>query len=140
MEKLFNVGVKGIVHTNQGYLLLRKALDNGESFWDVPGGRINGEESFETTLRRELKEELPNISIRSVGDLENVFRVSKDIKTDVGLVLLYYSVEADFFNDEVLISDEHESLLQVSTEDDIPLEGINPVVVEILKEKLTITP
>ena len=137
MEKLFNVGAKGIIHTGQGYLLLRKVLDNGESFWDVPGGRINGEESIESTLHRELEEELPSINIRSIGNLEGVFRVSRDIKKDVGLVLLYYSVEADFTGNEISISDEHESLFQVKSIDDIPQEGLNPVVVDILKSKLT---
>jgi ADP-ribose pyrophosphatase YjhB (NUDIX family) len=104
MEKLFNVGVKGIVHTHEGYLLLRKVLNNGEEFWDTPGGRINDDESFDEALKRELQEELPGIMIDSVGHLEGVFRVSRDIKKDIGLVLLYYSVEASFENNEVNIA------------------------------------
>jgi ADP-ribose pyrophosphatase YjhB (NUDIX family) len=136
VEKLFNVGVKGIIHASEGYILLRKVLDNGESFWDVPGGRINGDEGFETTLRRELVEELPGINIRSVGGVEGVFRVSKDIKKDTGLVLLYHTVEADFANNEIEISDEHESLLLVKTKEDLPTEGLNSVVANILTRKL----
>jgi hypothetical protein len=42
--------------------------------------------------------------IDSVGHLEGVFRVSRDIKKDIGLVLLYYSVEASFENNEVNIA------------------------------------
>lgn len=136
MEKLFNVGVKGIVHTDEGYVLLRKVLSSGEEFWDTPGGRINKDESFEVALRRELDEELPGIKIDSIGQLEGVFRVSNDIKKDIGLVLLYYSVEADFMNNKVKISNEHESVFLVKSKEDIPREEINPVVIEILNAKL----
>jgi predicted NUDIX family NTP pyrophosphohydrolase len=57
--KQFNVGIKGVVRRQDGaVLLLRKNQD--DAFWDVPGGRIDGDESIEQTLNRELAEELPN--------------------------------------------------------------------------------
>jgi ADP-ribose pyrophosphatase YjhB (NUDIX family) len=136
MEKNFNVGVKGLICSKYGYILLEKALDNGETFWDVPGGRINKNESFSDTLTRELREELPSIDDISIGSLEGAFRVSRDIRKDTGLVLLYYSVEATFTNDEVLFSDEHESLLFVTSKLEIPTENLNQTVHEILSRKL----
>jgi ADP-ribose pyrophosphatase YjhB (NUDIX family) len=55
------VGAKGLVHHNGKVLLLRessKYLDGAElGKWDVPGGRINSEETLREGLVREVKEE-----------------------------------------------------------------------------------
>ena len=67
--KKFYVGVKGLIKTDQGYLILKHT----KGHYDTPGGRIDGNEGFEQTLRRELSEELPGISDIVVGDLVGAF-------------------------------------------------------------------
>jgi len=57
--------------------------------WDIPGGRINGNEDFKVTLNRELSEELPGIEVSGINDFLGAYRLPKDINEDISLVLLY---------------------------------------------------
>jgi hypothetical protein len=45
-EKLFYIGVKGLIENKEGRILLLKAdvskhRKNREPYWDIPGGRIS---------------------------------------------------------------------------------------------------
>lgn len=103
--KTFFVGIKGFIFSEGKLLLLEKA---GGTFWEVPGGRINGDESIEQALVRELREEVPNIKNIKIGGIIGAFRLPKDIEGDTSLMLVYYKVSADFDGD-LQISDEHRS-------------------------------
>lgn len=116
---------------SRGVLLLHKYRDKN-GFWELPGGRIDGDESFESTLIRELKEELPGIKNIKVGKLLGAFRVSKDFSNDIGLVLLYFDVNA-VLPDTVVISDEHDDFTFFNGHGAIP-EPTNPVVRELLEK------
>lgn len=61
-EKLFFVGVKGLIQNEQGQILLLKAdvanhRMNTEEYWDIPGGRIEHGDDELQTLAKELDEE-----------------------------------------------------------------------------------
>ncbi|MDB5183275.1 MAG: mutT [Candidatus Saccharibacteria bacterium] len=129
--KKFYVGVKGIiVDAEKGALLLRH--NNG--FWNTPGGRINGDESIDQTLIRELNEELPGIQNIEKGKLLDACRIHKDIVPDTSLVLVYFLVTAKL-PEPLKISDEHVSFLWVKTRADIP-EDLEEQVVKIFKDIL----
>lgn len=131
MKKFF-VGVKGIIYVpGQGVLLLK----HEKGFWDVPGGRIDGEETIHQTLAREIAEELPGATLRKVVKLENAYRLPKDVVDDTSLVLLYYLVEIDLPS-EVKLSDEHVDYLWVKTRQQIPDLSWNPQVLNILENIL----
>ena len=124
MIKDCQVGVKGIVCTEDGCLVLKS--ENG--YWDIPGGRIGGEETIEETLHRELKEELPSIGGYKFGNIVHAFRLSKNIIDGKGLVLLFYKVEAEKF--DVALSSEHQGYRWVTKDTlhelrnaDIPIES-----------------
>ncbi len=119
-EKLFNVGTKGIVVNDDKVLILKKNHD--QPFWELPGGRISGDETIEQTLRRELQEEVPNIRITSINKVTHAYRVPKDIHDGVGLVLIFYAVEADF-DSKPEISEEHSECRWVTTEEAVELLG-----------------
>jgi ADP-ribose pyrophosphatase YjhB (NUDIX family) len=55
------VGVKALIQNSSGkYLLLRRAktmVNETETHWDIPGGRIEPEEGLQNALRREIAEE-----------------------------------------------------------------------------------
>ena len=104
MEKTFYVGVKGVVVKDDKVLLLQKA--GGEDFWEVPGGRIDDDESLHETLTRELTEEVPNIRNIQIGEVLDAYRLHKDIDENVSLTLIFFKVSADFEGDPK-ISDEH---------------------------------
>lgn len=101
-EKLFNVGCKAVIVKDDKVLIVK----NTKGFWEVPGGRIDGNESIEEALHRELREELPNIQAIVLDRVVDARRLHKDIKDDVSLVLVFYTVEADFKGDPQL-SHEH---------------------------------
>lgn len=122
-QKRFYVGIKGVViDPDRGVLLLRKDFKSGEK-WGVPGGRVDGVESFEVTLRRELAEELPGIVIHSIGDVLGARRLTIDIADDTSLALIYYAVRASLPK-EVILSDEHFDYCFISSIEDAP-EGLN---------------
>ncbi len=104
MIKDFNVGVKGVVKVRDKCLIL-KSVKNGNSYWDIPGGRIDGKENIEDALKRELSEELPSLGKYTVGKILNAYRLSHDLGDGKGLLLLFYKIEADDF--EVKLSKEH---------------------------------
>lgn len=66
-EDCFHLGVKALIHDRDGRLLLLKLNPEkvkGEDYWDIPGGRIQKNESLEDALKREVYEEtgLQNIT------------------------------------------------------------------------------
>lgn len=116
--KQFNVGIKAVIVQDNKVLLLRKASDN--PFWELPGGRINDNESIVDALTRELTEELPNILNIKIGEIVDAHRLSKDIKPDLGLVLIFYKVSAEFEGDPQ-ISEEHDQYKWLTKEEALTL-------------------
>ena len=60
MIRSFHIGVKALI-VKEGKVLVLKEKDirgTGDEIYDLPGGRIEDEESPEETLGREIKEEL----------------------------------------------------------------------------------
>ena len=135
--KLFNVGVKAVVRNDNSLLLLRRELKDGLEFWDLPGGRIEGDETFQETLVRELNEELPNAKVLHMSEsIEGVFRVSRDVENETGLILLYYTVDMEI-PEELEISDEHKYYRWISDANHIPQDGLNSVAQDVFRKLLT---
>lgn len=107
--KTFYVGVKGVIVRDGKVLLLRTNAnhENRGDRWEMPGGRIDGDEIIEQTLRRELKEELPNIQNVQIGKILSANRIVKDIQGEISLVLVFYRVNAEFDGGEPKLSEEH---------------------------------
>ncbi len=95
-EQKFHVGIKALILNDKNEILILKKEANAAysipQHWDLPGGRIKEGDSIETTLRKEVEEELgvSYIEIMSHfdGGLSN-FQVS-DSSENLGLVLLVY--------------------------------------------------
>ena len=129
--KKFYVGVKAIIKEERGYLVLKAT----KGHWDIPGGRMDGDENFEQTIRREVSEELPGAEVTSVNNLQGAFRLPKYIDGDTSLVLLYFLVDAKLPK-EVKLSEEHESYVWINGAEDLP-EGLNPEIDRILQNLLS---
>lgn len=105
--KTFYVGVKGLIVRDGKVLLLRSNKAQGRrDMWEAPGGRIDGTETIQQALDRELHEELVNIVDVSIGDVVYATRLPWDIDGAVSLALIFYKVDADFDGDP-RISGEH---------------------------------
>jgi 8-oxo-dGTP pyrophosphatase MutT (NUDIX family) len=95
-EQLFQIGIKGLVTDNDGkILMLSMDRKDGTISWDIPGGRMDENETFLDTLKRELIEEL---NVTYVGNPEYYDTVLANVNisvgdTEVGLVLIIYKVE-----------------------------------------------
>jgi len=123
MIKDCHVGVKGLVCVRDACLLLKST----KGYWDIPGGRIDENETLDDTLRRELREELPQITNFSIGDIVHAYRLSKNIDDEKGLVLLFYKVDAESF--DVVLSDEHQEYRWI-TRDTLPEFSVSGVPIE----------
>lgn len=96
-EQLFHIGMKGLIRNKEGKVLLLKVPEwrGNPGYWDLPGGRMNPGETFEQTLRRELKEE---IGVQYDGTPKQLMAVLSSVFIPVGdskvsLVLIPYEVE-----------------------------------------------
>ncbi|HSX43155.1 MAG TPA: NUDIX hydrolase [Candidatus Saccharimonadales bacterium] len=96
-EQLFQIGIKGLVRNKDGKILLLKtpAWGGSPEYWDLPGGRMDPGETFEQTLRRELREE---ISVDYTRTAKHIATVLSNLTIPVGdirvpLVLMAYEVD-----------------------------------------------
>lgn len=113
MIKDCHVGIKGIVRVNDACLVLQNG-SGAHAYWDVPGGRVDDDESLLETLSRELREELPSIKGFSIGEVVGAYRLPKNIVDNRGLVLIFYKVDAESF--DVTLSNEHTGYRWVTRE------------------------
>lgn len=51
-------GAKALVSRDNRVLLLQEEREDGSTFWSLPGGGVDGDESLRDCLRREVTEEL----------------------------------------------------------------------------------
>ncbi len=131
MNKKFFVGVKGVVIKDDKVLLIKanKKIE-GRDHWEVPGGRIDGDETIDEALRRELKEEVPNIKNIQKHEILHAHRIDRDVEGDVSLVLVFFRVSADF-EGEPELSEEHTDCKWVTYEEAIKLAY--PTVADAIK-------
>ncbi len=121
-EQIFHIGVKGLIRNKQGEFLLlnidpSRLLKEKTSTWDIPGGRMEAGESFETTLAREIKEEL-DVSYDTKPDFFGTILTRLQIPTDrgkVALVLMLYLLTIPD-NAKIKLSHEHVSYEWVDLE------------------------
>ena len=108
----FYLGVKALICNAEGKLLLLKRNPNRlksiKEVWDLPGGRIQTNESLEDALKREVGEET---GLNSIVCIRPFKMVLSDIRLptpdgDVGLVLATYFCHVG--NEATIcLSDEH---------------------------------
>lgn len=124
----FHVGVKAVIVKDAKILLVKHKV---RGTWNLPGGRIDENESIEQTLRRELKEELGLRSDVVIGDVVYAFRdPSLTFSEGNGVVLIAYKVS--LADHEVLVtSDEHTEVAWMSFDD--AMEYGSDMVQDIVK-------
>lgn len=110
----FHVGVKAVIVQDAKILLVKHKV---RGTWNLPGGRIDTDESIEETLRRELKEELGLQFDVVVGDVVYAFRdPSLTFIEGNGVILVAYAVNlAD--GEQLAASDEHSDIAWMSFDD-----------------------
>lgn len=124
---VFYVGVKAVV-VDEGRVLLLERQRGAGRWWDLPGGRLEAQESINDGLRRELHEEIGADDFK-VSRLLSAARIP-DLPNGIGLMLLLYGVSIPF--KEATLSPEHVSYEWVPLQDAVALmesgSGIAPNV------------
>lgn len=113
-EDVFHLGIKAFIHNEEGKVLLlqvNSAKLHGErrEYWDLPGGRVQKDDSVENTLKREVLEETgidQIVGIKPVSMVLSNIRIPLSSGDSVGLILSVYSCSvAD--SATIALSDEH---------------------------------
>lgn len=112
--RLFQVATKAIItNPNREVLLLEVNTDRYHSHygphWDLPGGRIKDNSTFEQNLQREVEEEM-GISKIQIGEIFDISRATKTLTIDnqlIDLIFITYLCQAD--TSQITLSHEHKS-------------------------------
>ena len=102
--------VVAIIKKNNHYLIAKRNRDKYMGLmWEFPGGKVEGSETFEEALSREILEEL-NVSIT----IHNKIAEEKYKDDEIDIVLHYFVCT---INQGELILSEHEAIEWVAKED-----------------------
>lgn len=124
------VGVKALIKRDDSYLFLRRSqsFKPGPQKWDIPGGRIEPEESLHEALQREIREEtgmrLENIDALLAA--QDIFVEPKDLH----VVRLTYVATA---SGNVAVSDEHDAHQWMSLDQILSEHHVDSYLMEVLK-------
>ena len=112
-EEKFHVGVKALITNDKNEILVLKTnpedAPTWPDHWDLPGGRIKGDDTIEETLRKELTEELgiDNIEILEHFDT-HISNLKIPLDNDiVSLLLIVYKCKLPDNNINFKLSFEH---------------------------------
>lgn len=117
-EDTFHLGIKALIKNEKGEILLLKVNSkllkktkgyDGESYWDIPGGRIQKNSTPELTLKKEIREEIGNITVAKIKHISTFLskiRIPISEKEHIGLILSVYSCEIPD-NANITLSEEH---------------------------------
>jgi 8-oxo-dGTP pyrophosphatase MutT (NUDIX family) len=112
-EKLFQIGIKGLIENKNGQVLLFKApgwaKNNTPPHWDIPGGRIQEGHSVLDTLSREIREEAGITKISHPIFFTSVIsshEIPLGNNKAAGLVLMVYKVQIPE-KTKIVLSEEH---------------------------------
>ncbi len=117
-DYLYRISLKSLIYNDTGQILVVKEI--GRTYWDLPGGGMDYGETVESSLKRELLEE---VGYR--GDLRyQLFDASEQMyieRLDVNQICFYCRVWPDNFDfapgeegDEIMFIDPEELLRQRS--------------------------
>jgi 8-oxo-dGTP diphosphatase len=114
--KSFYVGVKAIIEHDGSFLFLKRIPNEKDRpyYWDIPGGRVDGEESLDQALIRELQEEIGLQNEHATGKLLHVQKLPFTFDNGYSVVRIYYKVVAQ--NANILLSNEHAEYRWVAKE------------------------
>lgn len=90
-HQIFDVGVKALIFQDDCLLLLKR---HDHSQWEMPGGRINVDETIEQALLRELAEELPGAHGFIVRGIVHAQQADFMLPNGHRLLLLFFEVES----------------------------------------------
>ncbi len=102
--------VAAVIKKDDCYLLAKRNKDKYMGLkWEFPGGKVEGNETFEEALSREILEEL-NVNI----EIHNKVAEEKYQDSEINIILHYFM--CSLLNEDIVLS-EHEAIEWVKKED-----------------------
>lgn len=102
MQKQIDFGIKAMIVKDGKYLAVHKA-NITDPYFELPGGRMQFQETIEDTVIREVKEEL-NLDIKPIRLLDTWNYLSENYQ--VAGVIYYCQIVGD---DTISLSSEHDA-------------------------------
>ena len=121
LDCLYRISLKALIYNDTRQILVVKEINR--TYWDLPGGGMDYDEDFESSLKRELYEE-----VGYKGDLRyQLFDASEQMyieRLDANQICFYCRVWSENFDfipgeegDEIMFINPEELLLQKSEVD-----------------------
>ena len=102
--------VAAVIKKDDRYLLAKRNKDKYMGLkWEFPGGKVEGNETFEEALSREILEEL-NVNI----EIHNKVAEEKYQDSEINIILHYFM--CSLLNEDIVLS-EHEAIEWVKKEE-----------------------
>lgn len=117
-DDLFYLGVKVILINPDNQILLLKVQKPDESFWELPGGRVQKGESEVQALHREIFEEagIQNIKhLQPIAFMRSFYRCKISTNQEVGLIFSFFKATVD--SSHVTLSVDHVDSTWVSLQE-----------------------
>lgn len=99
-EQTFQVGIKALIRSLDGDILLIKDTNESVALYDLPGGRMQPGEDFEQALTRELGEEIgyaERFSAHPFATVLSKTTIHSD-SSDLGLILVVFTVSLNSYD------------------------------------------
>lgn len=127
------VGVKVLLKNRNGeFLILKRLSGKGtliSGLWDIPGGRINQDESLFDGLKREVFEEVKiSIDVRSLKIVG-----AQDIFYGSNNHVVRITFEGNIVDSNIFLSSEHTEFKWCNIGDILKLDKLDPYLREILE-------
>jgi 8-oxo-dGTP pyrophosphatase MutT (NUDIX family) len=112
-KQSFYLGAKAIIEQQGSVLLLKERVKQG---WELPGGRVDQEQTIEEALVRELGEEIPGSKLTKLGDVVHVTLGDFSVENGHRLCLAFFAAEV-IMPAVISLSEEHTDYKWASQED-----------------------
>ncbi len=144
LELWAHVGVYGIYIKNLKVLLIKKSRGPYEGMFDLPGGKIEKNETLEQALRREFIEEvgceIKDLNFLSMNEYFCEYKTAKEVLLNFHHTGTYFLVS--LFSDDIKIGADGEDSLgsqfvDIQDLDNVKISPIaKPMILKAIKDNL----